>query len=142
MEEIHDRLREALNRQGISLVAAAKAAGEKNPQGLRDVVTGRKRLTADLLARLAATGIDARYVLTGQQPHQLAEDRAAYGGDIEHPSPEEVLEGLKCLMNIEQQLTNPGLLDISGLSSDDQFTVRMLALMLLEKSKAQSKEEK
>lgn len=65
VEQIHLRLREELSARGISLAEAARQAGEKDPQGLKDVVGGRKRLSAELLAKLAVTGIDTQYVLTG-----------------------------------------------------------------------------
>lgn len=59
--------------------AAARAAGEADSQGLRDVLGGRKRLSAELLAALAiAACVDTRYVLTGQRdappPEVLTQD--------------------------------------------------------------------
>lgn len=63
---LHVRLREELDRLGQKPAAAARAAGEPDSQGLRDVLGGRKRLSADLLAALSSTiGVDALYVLTG-----------------------------------------------------------------------------
>ncbi|RJX32323.1 MAG: hypothetical protein C4516_04290 [Oxalobacter sp.] len=47
--------------------AAAKAIGDQDSQGLRDVIGGRKRLSAELLAALSTTGVDVQYVLTGQR---------------------------------------------------------------------------
>lgn len=67
VEEIHIRLRDELERRGLSLAEASRAIGETTSQGLRDVCSGRKRATAELVARLAVTGIDVLYVLTGQR---------------------------------------------------------------------------
>ncbi|MFC7419367.1 hypothetical protein ACFQNF_05690 [Iodobacter arcticus] len=65
MELIHKRLKEEFDRLGLKAAAAAKYAGEEDSQGLRDVLGGRKRLSAELLAALAPTGVDLVYVLTG-----------------------------------------------------------------------------
>lgn len=65
MELIHVRLRNELGRLGLKPAAAAKAVGEPDSQGLRDVLGGRKRLSAELLAALSAIGVDVAYVLTG-----------------------------------------------------------------------------
>lgn len=64
---IHVRLKEELERLGLKPAAAAKAVGEPDSQGLRDILGGRKRLSADLLAALSATGVDVAYVLTGRR---------------------------------------------------------------------------
>lgn len=65
---LHVRLRNELERLGIKPAAAARAAGEPDSQGLRDVLGGRKRLSADLLAAIGATsGVDVLYVLTGER---------------------------------------------------------------------------
>ncbi|WP_353189554.1 hypothetical protein [Pandoraea pnomenusa] len=61
-------MKEELERLGLKPAAAAKAAGDPDSQGLRDVLGGRKRLSAELLAALAITvGVDAAYVLTGKR---------------------------------------------------------------------------
>ncbi|WP_145964307.1 hypothetical protein [Chromobacterium phragmitis] len=67
---LHVRLKEELARLALKPVAAAKAIGEPDSQGLRDVLGGRKRLSAELLAALATTGVDVAYVLTGQRQGQ------------------------------------------------------------------------
>lgn len=41
--------------------------GEDDSLGLRDVCNGRKRATAELIGRLAVTGVDVYYVLTDQR---------------------------------------------------------------------------
>lgn len=64
---IHTRLKGELERLGLKPAAAARAVGEPDSQGLRDVLGGRKRLSAELLAALAATGVDVAYVLTGER---------------------------------------------------------------------------
>jgi transcriptional regulator with XRE-family HTH domain len=65
VENFHERLREELERLGLKVAEAARATGDPSGQGLRDVVNGRKRLTAELLARLIPLGVNERYVLTG-----------------------------------------------------------------------------
>ncbi|NLR73558.1 hypothetical protein [Leeia aquatica] len=71
---IHVRLKDELDRLGLKPAVAAKAAGEPDSQGLRDVLGGRKRLSADLLAALAAVGVDVQFILTGQrQGHGIGE---------------------------------------------------------------------
>lgn len=67
---LHIRLKAELDRLALKPVAAAKAIGEPDSQGLRDVLGGRKRLSAELLAALAVTGVDVAYVLTGQRQGQ------------------------------------------------------------------------
>lgn len=73
MEEIHIRLRAELDAHGLSAAQAARDAGESDSQGLRDVLSGRKRLTADLLGALVnGTGIDGQFVLTGRRGSGLS----------------------------------------------------------------------
>lgn len=73
MEQIHVFLKNELDRLKISAAQAARDANEPDSQGLRDVLSGRKRLTADLLGSLvAATGLDALYVLTGVRSAPVA----------------------------------------------------------------------
>ncbi|WP_418647255.1 hypothetical protein ACNQFN_18845 [Thauera butanivorans] len=67
VDSIHLRLREEIDRVGLSLAAAARAAGESSPQRIKDVVSGKQRCPSDLLARLNGTGVDIFYVLTGQR---------------------------------------------------------------------------
>lgn len=63
---LHLRLREELDRVGLKLSEASRAAGESSAQRLKDVVSGRVRCPADLVERLAPTGIDVMYVITGE----------------------------------------------------------------------------
>lgn len=66
VEQIHERLREELANLGLSAAEAARLIGETSSQGLRDILGGRKRLPAELLASLAEkTGVDALYILMG-----------------------------------------------------------------------------
>lgn len=67
VEDIHIRLRDELDRLGLSLADASRVIGESTSQGLRDVCSGRKRATAELIGRLAVTGVDVVFVLTGQR---------------------------------------------------------------------------
>lgn len=67
---ITKRLKEELARLGLTPASAAKAIGEKDSQGLRDVLGTRKRLSAEFLAAFGAIGVDVAYVLTGQRQGQ------------------------------------------------------------------------
>ena len=67
MEEIHERLRAELERLGLTLAAAARSMGDSDAQGLRDACSGRKRVTAEMLAKTVPLGVDVLYVLTGQR---------------------------------------------------------------------------
>ena len=86
---LHVRLKEELDRLGLKPAAAAKAVGEQDSQGLRDVLGGRKRLSAELLAALSATGVDVAYVLTGQRADMVltAEERLLVERYRESPRP-------------------------------------------------------
>jgi len=64
---IHTRLKEEFDRLGLKAATAAKAIGDSDSQGLRDVLGGRKRLSADLLSALAPHGVDVVYVVTGSR---------------------------------------------------------------------------
>lgn len=66
MELLHKRLRDELARVGLSGAQASRDIGLPDSQGLRDVLAGRKRLTAEMLALLTKIGVDATYVLVGQ----------------------------------------------------------------------------
>lgn len=66
VEIIHLRLREEIERLGLSLAEAARLAGEKSPQRIKDVVSGKQRCPSDLLTRLDNVGVDVLYVLTGR----------------------------------------------------------------------------
>lgn len=78
MEKLHERLRAELEAKGLSAAQAARDAGEPDSQGLRDVLSGRKRLSAELLAALVnGTGIDGAYVLSGKTQQQRIEEAAA-----------------------------------------------------------------
>ena len=67
VEHIHLRLREEIERCGLSLAAASRAAAETGPQRLKDIIAGRQKCPVDLLARLAPSGVDLIYVLTGER---------------------------------------------------------------------------
>lgn len=55
---------------------AARQIGDESSQGLRDVCSGRKRASAELVAKLAAVGVDVLYVLTGSRSVSLAAKEA------------------------------------------------------------------
>lgn len=87
MDTLHNRLREELDRCGLSAAKAAKMMGEPSSQGLRDVLGGRKRLSAEMLAVIAAhTPIDPMYILLGQRSLS-----ASKYGIIETPDEAEML---------------------------------------------------
>lgn len=67
VELIHVRLREEIDRCGFSLAAASRAADEPSSQRLKDVVAGRQKCPADLVAKLMVVGVDAFYVLSGER---------------------------------------------------------------------------
>ena len=67
MDGMRDRLKAELKARGKSQADAARDAGLPDSQGLRDVLAGRKRLSAELLAALALAGIDVLYVLIGRR---------------------------------------------------------------------------
>lgn len=72
MEEIHERLGAELKALGLSAAQAARDAGFPDSQGLRDVLSGRKRLSAELLGSLTIRcGLDAVYVLTGERSRPM-----------------------------------------------------------------------
>ncbi|MBF9263583.1 helix-turn-helix domain-containing protein [Paracidovorax cattleyae] len=74
MEEIHIRLRAELDELGLSAAQAARDS-HCDSQGLRDVLSGRKRLSAELLGALVqGTGIDSHYVLTGERAGGLSSE--------------------------------------------------------------------
>ncbi len=75
VDYLHIRLREELERFNISAAEASRMAGEKSGNRIREVLTGRQRLSAELLARLVVScNIDANYVLTGQRETGLSVD--------------------------------------------------------------------
>lgn len=100
---IRVRLKDELDRLGLKPTAAAKAVGEPDSQGLRDVLGGRKRLSADLLAALAATGVDVAYVLTGHRSDMslTAEERVLVERYRESPKPLRDA-ALRVLLNADQ----------------------------------------
>lgn len=77
VEGIHIRLRAELSRLGLSMADAGRLIGDADGQALRDVCNGRKRATAELVARLGlATNIDIEFVLTGRQRYGTAVPKA------------------------------------------------------------------
>jgi transcriptional regulator with XRE-family HTH domain len=65
--DFRERLKDEIERLGVTQAEAARAAGLRDSQGIRDVLAGRKRLTAELLAALAQAGVDVLYVLIGRR---------------------------------------------------------------------------
>ena len=67
VENLHIRVRQELERLGLSLAEAARRMGEADSQGVRDVCSGRKRVTAEFLAKLVDIQGDVLFVLTGKR---------------------------------------------------------------------------
>lgn len=89
VELIHVRLREEIDRCGLSLAAASRAANETSSQRLKDVVSGRQKCPADLIAKLMVIGVDAMYVLTGERSLHMSSKLA--------PDEEVLLDGYRSL---------------------------------------------
>lgn len=89
VEKINARLRDEIEQAGMSLAEAARAAGEKSPQRVKDVVSGKQRCPIDLLARLDGTGVDVFYVLTGKRISSATVDQSvvSYGPASVTPLP-------------------------------------------------------
>ena len=51
----------------MSLASAARAAGEKDSERLKQISAGRQRCPIELLSALEPSGVDVYYVLTGQR---------------------------------------------------------------------------
>lgn len=81
VDYLHIRLKEELGRLSLSMANAARLIGDKDSQGIRDACSGRKRVSAELVAKLGAIGVDAHYVLTGQrdEAHQVSDSVRPYG---------------------------------------------------------------
>lgn len=99
MENLRNRLREELSRLGLSAAEAARQLGEPSSLGIRDVLNGRKRLSAELLASLAIkAGVDALYVLTEERSNvtvtSISTADQALLKDF-HAAPRQVQEGVK-----------------------------------------------
>lgn len=67
VENIPQRIREEISLLGLSLAETSRRAGESSPQRLKDVLSGRQKCPADLVAKLASLGVDIFYVLTGER---------------------------------------------------------------------------
>lgn len=67
VENIPQRIREEISLLGLSLAETSRRAGENSPQRLKDVLSGRQKCPADLVAKLASLGVDIFYVLTGER---------------------------------------------------------------------------
>lgn len=102
------RLREELSRFG-SVAEASRRIGEPNALGLRDVCNGRKRLTAELLARLAVEGVDPLYVLTGKRLStrlDLAPMQRAVLDDLDRCSQEKQVEAVRYMALLAEGATS------------------------------------
>lgn len=65
--DIVQRFSREVERTELSICELARRIGEAQPQRIRDVLRGKTRLPADMLARAATIGIDTLYVITGQR---------------------------------------------------------------------------
>lgn len=87
VEDIHVRLREELEAHGYSLAEASRLMHEKSAQRLRDVVNGRQKMSAELLAKASLLSVDISYVLTGQRQEaegELSPDESALLDNYRH----------------------------------------------------------
>lgn len=114
VELIHVRLREEIDRCGLSLAAASRAANEPSSQRLKDVVVGRQRCPADLVAKLMVVGVDALYVLSGE--------RAIASSAKLAPDEEMLLDGYRALTMSERKKMLATML--VGHAPDDAGTTR------------------
>jgi transcriptional regulator with XRE-family HTH domain len=88
-EILRERIREELESLGLSLADAARKMESGDYNGLRDVCNGRKRVTAEFLNQLGATGVDVNYILTGtRMMGELKPDEAALVDNYRHASPD------------------------------------------------------
>lgn len=69
---IAERLRSELKFRGISGAEAARRIGEKDDNRVRQVLNGRQRLSAEMLARLCGIGVDGQFVLTGDRSNGIS----------------------------------------------------------------------
>jgi hypothetical protein len=108
VEYIHVRLREEIDRCGMSLAAASRAAQESSPQRLKDVVSGRQKCTADLIARLIPLGVDSHYVLTGQRPAGAITSEEIRLLELFRAAPQPVQNAVTRALYTEETASNPG----------------------------------
>lgn len=105
VDHIHLRLKEELKRCGVTLASASRSIGESSPQRLKDVVSGRQKCPADLVARLIAVGIDPVYVLSGvvqePPPAPLSPDETVLMGVYRAMSPSHRHEALIQMMRLQ-----------------------------------------
>ncbi len=73
---ITERFTEEVQRTELPVSEVARRMGEASHQRVRDVMRGKQRLPADMLAKAALIGFDVNYILTGTPP-QLSRKEAA-----------------------------------------------------------------
>lgn len=76
VENLHERVRQELERLGLTQAEAARRMGESDSQGVRDVCSGRKRVTAEFLTKLVAIEGDVLFILTGHRAPKAKADAA------------------------------------------------------------------
>lgn len=100
MENLHIRLKEEIDRLGLSMAETARQMGESDSQELRDVCSGRKRASAALVAKIAISeiGADVLYILTGQRgaPPALSREEECFLDNWRH-SPKDAQESMKTM---------------------------------------------
>lgn len=106
-EILRIRLREEFDRLDLSLAGAARLIGDTDSLSLRDVCAGRKRTTADLLARLAKIGIDVLYVVTGQRTpessHALSTEESTLLDNYRHADDADKATARRVLFALSEQ---------------------------------------
>lgn len=73
---ITERFTEEVQRTALPVSEVARRMGESSHQRVRDVMRGKQRLPADMLAKAALIGFDVNYILTGTPP-QLSHKETA-----------------------------------------------------------------
>jgi hypothetical protein len=106
VEKIHERLKAELDRLQLNMAEAARRMGESDSQGLRDVCSGRKRVSAEMLAKLVPLGVDVMYVLTSTRTlvpaSTLSEEEAALVDNYKHSDEEGRAAARRVLSSLAQ----------------------------------------
>lgn len=130
MSDIPTRIREYLAASGLTIEGLADALGVKS-QRVKDVLRGRQRAPADMLAVLAKRkDADIQYILTGYHADEIAHQRAhAENIEAAKPGVANLLASQNVSVNemIHESLNALALLD-GAMEHGLQMLVRGLAL--------------
>ncbi|RBP80063.1 hypothetical protein EBI01_14160 [Marinomonas rhizomae] len=127
VEEIHKRIKPELKRLGISMAEASRRIGETDSQGLRDVCAGRKRASAELIAKLMLIeGINIQHILTGGSMEENTLNK------------EKLYDTSVCILTMEEK----AILSSYRLASETGKRVIAAACTILAEEKIQNKENR